>query len=204
MLMTETMPDNKFKSLSNPIIWVGLIVFVLVVALLFFSDRGDNGSLRLEVSSNAEQGLISPDLISQGEIDRSLLPTPGAMARELISNARLKGKPYNLAALHTQAGLFYVQGNLADAHILFFFCARESYKPAMLKMAEMADPLRFNTADSLLDKADSNQARKWYQLAADAGSELAKRRLQDLYLWAVAEADRGNLEARNLLLNYRP
>lgn len=198
MLMTQTMPINYLKSLSNPITWVSLVVIALVIGLLFFSERGQNNTVRLEFGQAADQGVIN-----QGEIERRLLPAPGAMARELIADERAKGRPYNLTALHTQAELFYVQGNLADAHILYFFCARERFLPSMLKMAEMSDPRLFNNADSLLDHPDGYQAWKWYQLSSEAGSELAKRRLDDLRDWARAEAALGNQQARVLLLNYR-
>ena len=89
------------------------------------------------------------------------------------------------------------------SRMLFFFAARETHLPAILKLAEMSDPVRFRIEDSLLDHADVIQAYKWYSKAAELGHEGAAERIAGLQRWAVAEAESGNRNARQLLLNFQ-
>ena len=128
---------------------------------------------------------------------------PGALAREYIAEVRATGEPYQLASIFEQGSSFQQEGNLADAHLLFFYSAREGYIPAMMKMAEMSDPTLFRAEVSLLDNADAIQAYKWYQKAAARGHNSAADWVNNLMQWAIAESKRGNPEARQLLLNVK-
>ena len=101
-----------------------------------------------------------------------------------------------------RADQFLQSGNLADAHLLYFFAAREGHLQAMMKLGELADPTLFRAEDSLLDQADAIQAYKWYQKAAQLGYQPAADRVTNLHHWALAESRFGNAEAKQLLLNF--
>jgi len=169
----------------NPLIWITILVIGLILYLFLASDRGSQIAAKT------------------GAIDRSLLIPPGMRAREYIAQLREKGKPYDLERVFDKGNSYQNEGSLADAHLLFFFSAREGYLPAMMKMGELADPLLFKAQDSLLDTADGFQAYKWYQKAAELGYPAASERIARLQEWALAEAQTGDTVARQLLLNFQ-
>ena len=136
-----------------------------------------------------------------GTIDRSLLVPPGMRARQYIVQLRAAGKPYPLSQVFEKADKFRKEGSLADAHLLYFFAARENHLPAIMTMGEMSDPMLFRAEDSLLDQADAIQAYKWYHKAAQMGQPSASERLDELGRWASEAAATGNSEAAQLLLN---
>jgi TPR repeat protein len=138
---------------------------------------------------------------TSGAIDRSLLVPPGMRARQYIEQLRSVGKPYPLSQVFDKAQNFRHDGSLADAHLLFFFAAREDHLPSMMTMGEMSDPMRFRAEDTLLDQADAIQAWKWYQKAAELGHPQARQRLDELGQWARDAAAGGDSGARQLLLN---
>jgi len=139
---------------------------------------------------------------NSGEIERSLLIPPGMRARQYIAQIRAGDQPYPLAKVFEKGSGYQNEGSLADAHLLYFFSAREGFLPAIMKMGEMADPAYFLAEDSLLDYADVIQAYKWYQKAAMQGHEPAIERVKNLQLWAIVESKVGNPDARQLLLNF--
>jgi TPR repeat protein len=171
------------------LVLVGLIVFV------FFS--GDRGA---SVRGSANSAIDAID--DNGTIERSLLVPPGMRARQYIDQLRSEGKPFPLSAVYEKADLYLIDGNLADAHLLYFFAARESHLPSMMKMGEMSDPTLFRAENSLLDNADVIQAYKWYQKAAAMGHQPALDRVASLQHWAQTESKFGNPLAKQLLLNF--
>jgi len=177
----------------NPLIWIGLIVGGLIMYILLASDRGE----RVEPVHQATQ------VDNSGDIERSLLIPPGMRARQYIAKIREGDQPYPLASVFEKGSGYQNEGNLADAHLLYFFSAREGYLPAIMKMGELADPALFRAEDSLLDHADVIQAYKWYQKAALLGHEPAVERVKNLQLWAKSELNIGNPDARQLLLNFK-
>ena len=188
--LTEPSPPTRRP---NPLIWIGLIVVGLILYILLASDR----SVPVKSVSEPVQEEYS------GEIERSLLIPPGMRARQYIAQIREGEKPYPVDEIYEKASVYQNEGSLADAHILFFFSAREGYLPAMMKMAELADPVIFRAEDSLLDQADVIQAFKWYQKAARLGHEPAVERVKNLQQWANTESKVGNPDARQLLLNFK-
>ena len=176
----------------NPLIWIGVIVVGLILYLFFATDRG----VPVETVSKVEQ------VENAGEIERSLLIPPGMRARQYIAQIRQGEKPYPLGDIYEKALVYQNEGSLADAHLLYFFSAREGYLPAIMKMGELADPEFFRAQDNLLDQADVIQAYKWYQMAAELGHAPAAERVQNLRLWALAESKNGNPGATQLLLNF--
>jgi hypothetical protein len=205
------------KSKTNPLIWVSIAVIGLILFLFLGSDRGNlqKGSLQsvvvpLSIEPSSAIEAPSPDSLTgdtsqEGEIIRepTVPAVPGAQARDLIVDLREKGKPYPLAEVMSKASAYVKDGNLADAHLAYFFAAREGNVEAMMTLAEMSDPTLFQPENNLLDQADPLQAYKWYKRALNSGFEPAKPRLDNLYAWAEAEAKIGNSAASQLLLNFR-
>ena len=166
----------------------------------------DTGSLSgMDDSTSADSVTIANDVNSTtdsgGTIERSLLVPPGMRARQYIAKLRSAGKPYPLSEVVAKAKQYRSEGSLADAHLLYFFAAREDHLAAMITMGEMSDPVMFRAEDSLLDQSDAIQAYKWYSKADELGQPFARRRLDDLGRWANEAAANGNAEASQLLLN---
>jgi len=187
--MTES---NITKRRRNTMIWISLVVVGLILFLFMGAERGRQVTIVKEVVQ--ENNRV--------EIERSQIIPPGLRAREYIVEIRAGGNPYPLASIFEQASSFQEQGNLADAHLLYFFSAREDYIPAIMKMGEMADPTLFRAEDSLLDQADAIQAYKWYKKAVALGHEPGTDGLNNLKQWATAESNLDNPEARQLMLNF--
>ena len=176
----------------NPLIWIGLIVIGLIIYIFLSADRSGWKNPAGEVT---EVGI-------SGEIESSLLIPPGMRARQYIAKIREGNQPYQLASVFEKGSGYQNEGSLADAHLLYFFSAREGYLPAMMKLGELADPVLFRAEDSLLDRADVIQAYKWYRKAAAQGHQPAVDRVRNLRSWATAESKVGNADARQLLLNF--
>ena len=161
----------------------------------------------MDDSTSVDSAIITnganPTTDSAGAIDRSLLVPPGMRARQYIAKLRAAGKPYPLSEVFEKAQQYRGEGSLADAHLLYFFAAREDHLAAMMTMGEMSDPTLFRAEDSLLDQADAIQAYKWYSKAAELGQPNASQRLDGLDRWANEAAAKGNAEASQLLLNLK-
>ncbi len=196
----------------NPLIWISLVVIGLIIFVLLSGDRG----LRLSGSSSDEASETTTPAIASveatvaiegdgtvGTIERSLLVSPGMRARKYIKDLRDQGKPYPFAQVYEKAQKYMQEGSLADAHLLYFFAAREDHVPSIMKLAEMSDPTLFRAEDALMDDADVIQAYKWYRKADEMGHQLASERVDGLQQWASKAAEDGNPHARQLLLNFR-
>ena len=190
--MSDMTEPAQLKPRPNPLIWIIIIVLGLILYLILYSDRG--GQVAAKIGDSKTDAI--------GKIDRSLLIPPGMRAREYIAQLREKGRPYALDSVFDRGKGYQREGSLADAHLLFFFSAREGYLPAMMKMGEMADPILFQAQESLLDYADGIQAYKWYRKASAQGHPVADKRIIQLRDWAIAAAQTGNTSAQHLLLNY--
>jgi len=124
------------------------------------------------------------------------------VAREVISAQQQEQAPDYAAALD-QARSLRAEGKLADAQLLYFFAARGGYTPAAFELAELYDPLHFDATTSLMEKPDPFQAFKWYQQAAQAGDSKAAVRLEELHDWAHQAAENGDLDAEQLMLQWK-
>lgn len=193
------------SSRRNPLIWVALAVASLIIFVFINGERGGSTLVSKQIEISEPEAISEPadEGTASGSIERSLLVPPGMRARQYIEQVRANGKPYPLAQAVEKAQEYLREGSLADAHLLFFFAAREEHLPAVMQMAEMSDPTLFRAEDSLLDHADVIQAYKWYQKAATLGQQEAVARLENLQQWASDEAEAGNPHARQLLLNFQ-
>jgi len=191
----------------NPLIWISLAVIGLILFVLLSGDRGDSISVDSGEPTSTDEVAGTEDATGTdetvGTIDRNAPAPPGMRARQYVEQLRSEGRPYPLELIYVKAQSFQQEGSLADAHLLFFFAAREDHLPAMMVMGEMSDPTRFRAEDSLLDNADVIQAYKWYQKAAEKGHQPASERVVGLRQWALDEAEAGNSYARQLLLNFK-
>jgi len=196
---------------SNPLIWISLIVVGAIVYVLLSGDRDGRlpGNDPVTTTETAETVASVEAPASAGEdetagtIERGLLLPPGMRAREYIKDLRSQGEPYPLAQVFEKAQQHQQEGSLADAHLLYFFAAREDHLPSIMKLAEMSDPTLFRAEDALMDDADVIQAYKWYSKAAELGHQPATERVDGLQQWASNAAADGNPEARQLLLNFQ-
>ncbi len=182
-------PSSSIKK-RNPLFWVSLVVIALIVFIIFGGDRG----------KTVTRDKPKPDSQLVGQIDRHLLVPPGLRARGLIEQLRAKGQPFPLDMIFEKASEYQDEGSLADAHLLFFFSAREGHVVSMMTMAEMSDPTRFRAEDSLLDHPDALQSYQWYQKVAALGEPAADNRIRVLREWAIQESEQGDPYARQLLL----
>ena len=191
------------KGRRNPLAWIAVIAVGLILFVFLGGDRRDARVApgKTEVSPVEDSQVIEEVNPSEGTIERSLLLPPGMRAREYIEQIRTAGKPYPLAQVHDKAQNFQHEGSLADAHLLYFFAARENHLPAIIVMAQFSDPVLFQAENSLLDQADAIQAFKWYSKAAELGQPTAAESIDKLHQWAQDAAATGNPEARQLLLN---
>ncbi len=147
--MSEVSESGKSAG-PNPLIWMVLVVAGLVAFVFLSGDREGPGQAQTS-DSNPESGTI----------ERSLLIPPGMRAREYIRQVRKDGKPYPLDVIFEKADQHMQDGSLADAHLLYFFAAREDHLQSLMVMGEMSDPTLFRAEDSLLDHADVIQSYKW-------------------------------------------
>ena len=144
-------------------LWIALAVVGLIIFVFVSGDRGGSKSVGQPETETETVALIETEAepITSGSIERSLLVPPGMRARQYIEQVRENGKPYPLAEVFDKAQNYLQEGSLADAHLLYFFAAREQHLPAIMHMGEMSDPTLFRAEDSLLDHADVIQAYKW-------------------------------------------
>ena len=199
--------ESGSSSRRNPLIWISLAIVGLILFVFLNGDRGDSISMRSDQAAVAVKTTLTEEIApteedTTGTIERSLLVPPGMRARQYVEKLRAAGKPYPLELVYEKAQGYLQEGSLADAHLLYFFAAREDYLPAMMMMGQMSDPTIFQAENSLLDDADAIQAYKWYRQAAEMGHQPASERVASLRQWAQDEAEEGNSHARQLLLNF--
>jgi len=204
----------------NPLFWIGLAITGLIIFIFFGSDRNgpigkssvQSDSVMSSLDQAQDQKEVEPQQLSfssstslddNGIINRNLPTPPGMGARKVIQAARKAGKPYALVEIFNQAKIYQEEGSLADAHLLYFFSAREGHLDSIMQMALMSDPTQFRADISLLDQADPVQSYKWYQKAALAGYQPAIDSIQNLRQWASDETEAGNPLARQSLLNLK-
>lgn len=185
--------DIQSSNTMSPLVWFIIAVIALLMIMVFFSGRTSKPT-EISLESTAKPEMV-------GEIERKEVIAPGVTARELIRQTRENQKPYPLQQIFQTALDLQQQNQLADAHLLFFFTAREGYLPSILIMAEMSDPVIFSREGNLLEQPDPIQAYKWYKIASDKEAVEAQQRLIALQYWAQEHASTDKV-AQQLLLNF--
>ena len=124
---------------------------------------------------------------------------PGAEARRIIAEIRSGARAADLDAVFREANGFRDSGQETDAHLLYFYAAKNGHPDAMFILGAAYDPLHFAAASNAMDEPIPDQAHKWYRLAAGAGVEAADARLDALRSWVARAAANGDRDARQLL-----
>lgn len=125
----------------------------------------------------------------------------GDDAREVIADLQEQGAAgYETAFSRAQE--FREDGRFADAQLLHFFAARGGHGPSAFELATAYDPNYHDAGTSLLPNPDAFQAYKWYLEALEGGVGAASGRLDELRAWAEGEAQSGNVQAEQLLLQW--
>lgn len=125
----------------------------------------------------------------------------GDTARQVIAELEQQGSAgYDTA--YSRARDFQSDGRLADAQLMFFYAARGGHAESAFELGTMNDPNHHDPATSLLPEPDPFQAYRWYSQALEAGVDEAAPRLEALRDWAEREAQAGNSQAEQLLLQW--
>ena len=123
--------ETGSSSRRNPLLWISLVIVGLILFVLLKGERGDlvSGNIDADLNSyeieSTDQATETDD--SASTIEQNELLLPGKRARQYIERVREVGKPYPLEIVFEKAQAFRQEGNLADAHLLLFFAARENY-----------------------------------------------------------------------------
>lgn len=162
---------------------------VIAFAVWLFYPRSEMGSL-------PEPGIVAPD-----EEPVATEEERAVSAREAIAELQESSSPDYDAAVE-RGREFAADGRYADAQLMYFFAARGGQAEAAYELGRMYDPVSFSSETSNMDEPDPFQAYKWYTQAAEGGVAEAGSRLEDLRGWTEREAEGGNVEAEQLLLQW--
>lgn len=173
---------------QRALVLIGGAVVVIAFAAWLFWPRSDTVSL-------PEPGVVAPDEPVATEEERAVT------AREQIAELQQAGSPDYAAAVESGQA-FEADGRYADAQLMYFFAARGGNAEAAYELGQMYDPTTFSTETSNMDEPDPFQSFKWYTQARDGGVAAAGERLGELRTWTEREAEAGNIEAEQLLLQW--
>jgi len=194
----EVSSAKRTSGSKHPLLWITLGV-VFLIAYFVFSGNRRQPTVTGEAAAPAVQpadstGKIRP--IPKGD-------KPGDEARAIIASIRKHGGKFNLTWVYNKAGQLLKEKKLADAHLLYFFAAREGHGPSALALGKMADPQHHSPDASLFEQPDPVQALKWYQMANQHGEAAARERLLKLQQWIEEKARAGDEAAQQLILGWR-
>jgi TPR repeat protein len=127
----------------------------------------------------------------------------GDQAREMIRKIRGREGKVDLEELFHHAEQFRDEGLLVDAHLMYFFAAKQGHAESALVLGVMYDPEHTLEIPSVIEKPDWGQAHKWYFRAAEAGNEIARERLEYLRKQVERAAVEGDREAGRLVLQWQ-
>lgn len=172
---------------QRAVVIAGGAIIVLAFAIWLFYPRP-------EPEAVPEPGVAAPEQPATEE-------ERGDTAREIIADLRASSPPDYATAVE-RGREFAADGRLADAQLLYFFAARGGDPDAAFELGKMYDPNSFSTETSLMEEPDPFQAYKWYSQARQGGVAAAGERLDALHDWTEREAQSGNAEAEQLLLQW--
>lgn len=189
MIFLQVRHPGAARGAVNPRVVVligGLAVVIAFVAWMFY-PRSDTGGL-------PEPGIVdtAPEATEEERGDE---------ARDAIADLQQADSPDYAAAV--ERGREYAgQGRLADAQLMYFFAARGGEPEAAHELGRMYDPTTFSAEASLMAEPDPFQAYRWYTQAQEGGVAEAEQRLTALREWTEREAQAGNVEAEQLLVQW--
>ena len=170
---------------------VGLALLVLVagVAVWWFMLRTPEKP-PLPSAPTAAQNQTAPAA--------SANQSPLAAAREQLRGEARPEMSLALAKPMRKAGAGAEESDAA--FLLLEDAAQKGNAEAMLLVGQFYDPVSSLPRGSI--PVDMGQAKHWYEQAGQKGQAEAAEALDALRAHARAEADKGNIEARNLLQNW--
>ncbi|MBT8420343.1 MAG: hypothetical protein KJO08_05705 [Gammaproteobacteria bacterium] len=205
--------------------WVRITLGVMVVALVGWYFLGGDAQQQSEVEDQNRlemSGLTMEDGVSSGfrvpvtndgsEEKTSGTPSTsssstavikkGDQARAAIKKLRAQGK-IDLAGVFQRAERFRDEGMLVDAHLMYFFAAKQGHAESALMLGTMYDPEHALEIASVIEAPAWTQAHKWYLRAAEEGNETAQKRLEYLREQVERAAANGDPEASRLVLQWQ-
>jgi len=222
-LLREVAPKKK-KPSALPKIIVMLLLAGAVGLYLFPADEPakivdipkvtapaeemavDSESSAVQPASESESVAHAPAiLIPKSEVDSAakIIRTPGSSARAIIAKSKEAKEPVNLKQIFNSAQEFKAKSMLADAHLLYFFAARQGHSAAAQALAKMHDPAHYSKQTSVMDGPDLVQAYKWYRKAAKGDHSAARKELNNFRTQVEQMAASGNSEAKQLSLQWQ-
>lgn len=203
---------HHHKSRNTGILIAVIVALTLVAVWLVPEDEPKHADIPLPAAKSGaapDQAPVQPAVqVQSPPIDEQPEePEPateykeGQEAREFIAKTKQQDTPPN--TLFERAEAFQLSGKLADAHLLYFYLARQGHAGACIVLAKQADPAFYSADSSMLDRPYIAQARKWYLAAADAGDSTATELLENLHNHVRTQAAAGDPDANRLLLQWK-
>jgi TPR repeat protein len=205
------------RSSNNPLLWIGIVMIALIVTIIFFGERkppsepaAENTEQESPSERSASLGEDPPapskikEIAAPDEPEEPMVPAmnqSGDEARGIIAQLSEDSGESQLNKVFKQAEELAESKKLEDAYLLYFFAARKGHAPSAFVLGELSDPDYYSPEKSPLGQADPVQALKWYRTAANLGYNKAKPRLKELEGWIRKQAQAGNTQAQQLLLN---
>jgi TPR repeat protein len=156
-----------------------------------------------EAEAPAAVPLPLPQADNEVEDNAKAAQREGDKARTFVAKLRAENSEPDAGALFTRAEQLQVEGQVADAYLLYRLAARQGDAQAALVLGTQADPAFYKSETSVLPGPDLRQAYKWYRAAAAAGSDEAETRLQQLREQAEQSAAAGDVSAQRLMLQWQ-
>nr|VFJ49682.1 MAG: hypothetical protein BECKFM1743A_GA0114220_100753 [Candidatus Kentron sp. FM]VFJ69350.1 MAG: hypothetical protein BECKFM1743C_GA0114222_105192 [Candidatus Kentron sp. FM]VFK18683.1 MAG: hypothetical protein BECKFM1743B_GA0114221_105662 [Candidatus Kentron sp. FM] len=209
--------------------WVRAALWIMIVALAGWYFLGENAQRQSRIENRNQSGISGvPSTMENNSL--SAIHTPsmndepqkeslenppltdpspavitgkGVQAREMIEKIRDQGENADLKAVFNRAQQFRDEGMLVDAHLMYFFAAKQGHAESALVLGTMYDPEYALEVSSVIEEPDRVQAHKWYLRAAEGGSETAQQRLEYLRKQVERAAAKGDSEAGRLVLQWQ-
>lgn len=201
MAKQDEMTDwkEKLRSYRSEALMVLVVIVTALAMWLVPVDEDETPSLPQLPAPGAE--AERPPSAAQGGSGAVL--RDGDRARTFIAGLRADGAEPDADVVFAEAERLQGEGNLDDAYLLYRFAARQDHAQAALIVGTLADPAYHDATSSFLPEPNSEQAYKWYSVAADAGNAEAGQRLQALRNQTEQAATAGDEQAQRLMLQWR-
>nr|VFJ58716.1 MAG: hypothetical protein BECKDK2373C_GA0170839_106716 [Candidatus Kentron sp. DK] len=201
--------------------WVKVTLGIMVILLAAWYFLGGDGQKGSNTEAPDQQGRQNPAtgglapsrhliplVVSEGGSKPSPSPLStvarkGDKAREFIKTLRGREGEIDLDGIFERAEQFKDEEMLVDAHLMYFFAAKQGHAESALILGSMYDPDHTLEIPNVVEDPSWTQAYKWYVKAADGGNEAARERLKYLRKEVERAAAKGNSEATRLILQWR-
>ena len=195
--LAETTPQKRKG--PWPLILI-IVALTLVAVWLVPSQESDTPVATTEAQPPSLLDQAPPDSAqTEPEAAPVVDDRPGAKARALIAEMRARGE-IDLEKIVEAAARAQAAGEFPDAYLLYFFAAREGRADAALALGRQADPATHAAGTGVFESPDMIQAHKWYQMAAQNGSQAGRDALAALREKIEGLAAAGDPEAQRISL----